>query len=154
MQRLGILLMAFFVVSSCKISPDAIEKDFTGSWDVVGEAEVNWDDIVDKRNFAVAKCIDNHLIGFHDMHLSFGNKRIEYYVSQDLYYDNGSYSIDENGIVTVKWDDGASDMYWMHVHREMLYMIEFTLDDSGEMSDLQPAFKFKRVSSSPSWQKQ
>ena len=45
----------------------------------------------------------------------------------------GSYTVDKNGTVSVNWENGTMDTYWMYVQDDCLYMIEFGLDDFGEM---------------------
>lgn len=151
MKKLWLVLMALVAVVSCKVSPEDWEADFTGSWELVGIADMNWHSIEDLRNIQLANAIDRRVTDdYNPMQLNFGSKKIQLLFSE--YSENGSYTIDEDGAVMVDWIDGSGDTYWMFALNDMLYMIEFELDDFGELSGEQTAFKLRRLSKTVNWQ--
>ena len=152
MKRLWIVLMAFFALVSCKISPQEWEEDYTGSWELIGIADMNWHSIEDLTNIQLAHAIDRRLTDdYNPMQMNFGSRRIQF-VSDDETLDDGRYTIDEDGGIMVDWDDHYGDVYWMFALNDVLYMIEFSLDDFGELSGEQTAFKFRRLSKKVRWQ--
>ena len=59
-EKVFILLVAFFAITSCLNSNDW-EKDFTGTWDLVGIAEMNWHSIEKMKNYELAEAFENRI---------------------------------------------------------------------------------------------
>ena len=151
MKKLWIVLVALVAVVSCKVSPEDWEADFTGSWECIGYADMSFQEIEDLGNGELAKAIESQMTDSDfPAQMNFGNKKIEFIFPD--YSVNGSYTIDENGGVLVDWNDEEGDFYWMYVQNDVLYMIEFELDDSGELSGEQTAYKFRLLSKTVNWQ--
>ena len=143
MKKFFLFLTSAILLASCESSPEDYEKSYSGTWEEVGSAEMDWKSIKNMRNYKLAKAIDKSISSENILTLVFGNKRFEL-SGNDL--SSGSYSIDKDGTVSVEWDDEGADVYWMYNDDDYLYMIEFGLDEDGELSKNQLAFKFRRVS--------
>ena len=131
-------------VSSCKPSPAEYEKDFTGSWLLTGSADLKWQSIENLRNYKVAEAIDNRLSPEEsNTVLDFGNRKIAFTINGE-WGGSGSYVINNDGIVTVSWNSGEKDVYWMYAKDNNLYLIEYSIDQFGDVSGVQTAFKFTR----------
>ena len=146
---LFVLVVLSLAVCSCKPGPEEWEKMFSGSWLLSGSAELNWHSVEDMTNAELADVINSRL-SLSDMTstLEFGNGNIRFTVEGES-LPLGSYVIDKDGIVSVSWQDGGGDTYWMYAQDANLYMIESDLDDFGEVSGVQTAYKFTRMTSVP-----
>lgn len=146
MKKIIILLVAALAFSSCAVRPEEWEKDFTGTWSLVGMADLEWSRIEDMMNFNLAKTIDKNLYEASEMTFVFGNGRVKI-EGEDNYTMTGDYTIDEDGVVSVDWDNSdQGDVYWMYAQGNYLYMVEMSLDDYGEISAMQDGFKFVKIS--------
>lgn len=151
MKKVFVIFIIFSaIICSCKPSPADWENDFTGSWLLSGSAELNWHSIEDMTDGEVVKAINSRLSPSEmTSTLEFGNRIIEFTVDGES-LGAGTYDIDNDGIVSVSWGEDGVDTYWMFVMDNILYMIEYDIDDYGEVSGVQTAYKFSRMSSVPS----
>ena len=144
MKRVLLLLATFFAITSCRLSPEDWEEDFTGTWDLVGMTDLDWDTIEDLRNFQVANLIDDIDLEEAEMTLEFRNGKIAF--ESSISEITGTYIVDEDGLVTVDWYDGDVGVYWMYAQDGYLYMVECNFDDDGDLASENTAFKFRLVS--------
>ena len=91
MRRLLTILAALFVITSCLSSSDW-EKDFTGTWDLIGITELNWSEIEDLRNYQMANIMDNSDLQESNMTFEFRNGKFGF--SSDYQTVTGTYTVD------------------------------------------------------------
>ena len=145
MKKFLLILAAALALCSCGLRSEDWEKEFSGTWDLTGIATLNWNTIEKMSNFKLAKYIDDNVTpDINDMTLVFGQGRISFESDGESVY--GRYTVDNDGTVQVSWEDDSGDVYWMYVEGRTLYMVEFGVDDNGDLESYQTALKFQRIS--------
>ena len=145
MKKLFITLMASLAIISCGNTAADWEKRYTGAWALEGMAGLDMHTIRTSSNAELADAIDDKLdtdIPFRTIDIRKGF--VAQYTESGL-LNQGTYTVYDDGTVTMDWEGDHHFTYWMYTRDSYLYMIEFQTDEDGNDLRNQHAFRYYKT---------